>query len=71
MTVVWPRLATEFSFRLYTAAQLRSLIAKVTDFELCDVYDYCYEIDNPLKLNNELADVILILRKKQRTRTRT
>ncbi|MFM8252811.1 MAG: class I SAM-dependent methyltransferase [Planctomycetota bacterium] len=65
------RLATEFSFRLYTAAQLRSLIAKVTDFELCDVYDYCYEIDNPLKLNNELADVILILRKKQRTRTRT
>lgn len=56
--------ATEFSFRLYTAAQMRRLLAAVPEFELCDVFDYCYDIDDPLKLNNELADVVLILRKK-------
>ncbi|WP_425618176.1 class I SAM-dependent methyltransferase [Anatilimnocola sp. NA78] len=58
------RLASEFSFRLYTAAQIRSLFAEVPDLELCDVYDFCYEIDEPLKLDNEISDTVFILRKK-------
>jgi SAM-dependent methyltransferase len=58
------RLASEFQFRIYTAAQFRSLLAKVPQLELCDVYDFCYEIDQPLKLNNVISDTVFILRKK-------
>ncbi|WP_254510939.1 class I SAM-dependent methyltransferase [Anatilimnocola floriformis] len=58
------RLASEFEFRLYTAAQIKQQLAEVPEFELCDVYDFCYEIDHPLKLDNELSDTVFILRKK-------
>lgn len=58
------RLASEFSFRLYTAAQIRQLFAQVPSLELCDVYDFCYEIDEPLKLDNVISDTVFILRKK-------
>ncbi len=49
---------------MYTAAQFRSLLAKVPSLELCDVYDFCYEIDRPLRLNNELSDAVFILRRR-------
>lgn len=58
------RLASEFEFRLYTCAQIKQLFAEVPELELCDVYDFCYEIDEPLKLNNEISDTVFILRKK-------
>jgi SAM-dependent methyltransferase len=58
------RLASEFEFRLYTAAQIKQLIAEVPEFELCDVYDFCYEIEQPLKLDNEISDTVFILRKR-------
>lgn len=54
---------TEFPLRLYTAGQLRSLLAKVPEFELCDVYDFCYDIDDPLKLDDEISDTVLILKR--------
>jgi SAM-dependent methyltransferase len=58
------RLRHEFQFRLYTAAQFRRLLAAVPSFELCDVYDFWYEIDHPLKLNDDLGDSVFILRKR-------
>ncbi len=57
------RLATEFDFRIYTAAQLRALLRSVPEWELCDVFDFWYEIDAPLKLTNELSDTVLVLRR--------
>jgi SAM-dependent methyltransferase len=57
------RLRGTFDFRLYTAAQIRKLLASVPVFELCDVYDFWYEIDEPLKLNNEISDTVFILKK--------
>jgi SAM-dependent methyltransferase len=57
------RLRDEFGLRMYTAAQFRKLLASVPCFELCDVYDYWYEIDHPLRLNNEISDTVFILRK--------
>ncbi len=57
------RLATEFDFRLYTAAQLKSLLKSVPAWELCDVFDFWYELEKPLKLTNELSDTVLILRR--------
>jgi SAM-dependent methyltransferase len=57
------RLRHEFPFRMYTAAQFRRLLAAVPSLELCDVYDFWYEIDHPLTLNNEMSDTVFILRK--------
>ena len=56
------RIRSEFTLRLYIAAQLKQLLAKVSEFELCDVFDFWYEIEQPLKLNNEISDTVLILK---------
>jgi hypothetical protein len=58
------RLRHEFPFRMYTAGQFRRLLAAVPSLELCDVYDFWYEIDYPLQLNDEMADTVFILRKR-------
>ncbi len=58
------RFRGRFDFRLYTAPQFRKLLAGVPAFELCDVYDFWYEIDEPMKLDNEISDTVFILRKR-------
>jgi SAM-dependent methyltransferase len=58
------RLRDEFPLRLYTAAQVRRLLGSVPQFELCDVFDFWYEIDHPLRLSNELSDTVFVLRKR-------
>lgn len=58
------RLATEFPLRMYTAAQFKKLLAAAPQWELCDVYDFWYEIDEPLKLTNELSDTVFVLRRR-------
>ncbi len=57
------RLRHVFDFRLYTAAQFRRTLAGVPCLQLCDVYDFWYEIDQPLALTDELSDAVFILRK--------
>jgi SAM-dependent methyltransferase len=58
------RAATEFDLRLYTAAQIRSLFKKVPEFELAAVYNFDYEIDRPLRLDDELSDAVFVLRRR-------
>jgi SAM-dependent methyltransferase len=58
------RLRDDFPFRMYTAAQFRRLLATVPSLELCDVYDFWYEIEHPLHLSDELSDCVFILRKR-------
>lgn len=57
------RARTEFDLRLYTAAQLRRVVAAVPELELCDVFDFNYDIKQPLRLDNVLSDTVLVLRK--------
>jgi len=58
------RVRDDFSFRMYTATQFRRLLATVPSLELCDVYDFWYEIDHPLEFNDDRADTVFILRKR-------
>jgi SAM-dependent methyltransferase len=58
------RLRDEFSFRMYTAAQWRRLLKSVPALELCGVYDFWYEIDNPMPLNDDRTDTVFVLRKR-------
>jgi SAM-dependent methyltransferase len=59
------RFRGRFDLRLYNAAQISSLFASVPAFELLDVYDFWYEIDEPLELNDEISDTVFILRKRR------
>jgi len=57
------RLRSVFPLRLYTAAQLRKLLSSVPQWQLCDVFDFWYDIDHPLKLDNTLSDTVCVLRR--------
>ncbi len=58
------RLRDDFQFRMYTASQFRRLLATVPQLELCDVYDFWYEIEQPLRLDDMITDTVFILRRK-------
>jgi SAM-dependent methyltransferase len=58
------RVRSEFTLRLYNAQQLKRLLAQIPQFELRDVYDFVYDIDEPLQLTNALSDTVLILQKR-------
>ena len=58
------RFRGRFDLRLYNATQFRRLLNSVPALELCDVYDFWYEIDEPLELNNVISDTVFILKKR-------
>lgn len=58
------KLHSDYKYRIYTAAQIQRLLLSVPLLELCDVYDFWYDIDEPLQLSNELGDAVFILRKR-------
>ena len=58
------RLRHDFEFRMYTAGQFVQLLEKVPQFELCDVYDFWYDINDPLVLDDEISDTVFVLRKR-------
>jgi SAM-dependent methyltransferase len=58
------RLHDDFPFRMYTAAQFRRLLTTSPALELCDTFDFWYEIEHPLELSNEISDAVFILRKR-------
>ena len=58
------RFRHEFPFRMYTPQQFGRLLAAVPSWELCDVFDFWYEIDRPLTWSDDLADTVVVLRKR-------
>jgi SAM-dependent methyltransferase len=57
------RLSDHISLRIYTAPQLKSLIAKSKKLKLIAVHDFWYDIESTQKLNGEAVDSILILQR--------
>ncbi|HTQ38462.1 MAG TPA: class I SAM-dependent methyltransferase [Pirellulales bacterium] len=57
------RLRDEFDYRLYTAAQILKLFKSVPQFELVEVFDFWYEMDEPQKLDNDACDSLFVLRR--------
>lgn len=58
------KLRTDYPLRLYRASQLAELINSIDAFELCDVFDFWYDLDEPLQLDEEISDTVLVLRKR-------
>jgi SAM-dependent methyltransferase len=57
------RLSTDHQLRIYRADQFRSLLRSVPAFRLLDVFDFCYDINEPLTLNDDLGDAVFVLQK--------
>ncbi len=53
----------ELPLRTYSARQFKRLLAAVPQLQLCVVYDFWYEIDEPIALSDEAADIVAVLRR--------
>jgi hypothetical protein len=58
------QLVDEICFRTYTAKQMRRLIDRASEFEIAEVYDFSYEIDEPIDIEPETEDVVYVLRRR-------
>lgn len=58
------RINDESSFRMYSAAQMASLLDSIRQFELLETYDFGYEIDEPIEIDGSTEDVVYILRRR-------
>jgi SAM-dependent methyltransferase len=59
------RLQHAFQLRTYTPRQFRRLLDSVPSLELCDVYDFRYDIAQPFAPNDEMAYNVFVLRRRQ------
>ena len=57
------RTATDHRLRIYRADQFRRLLRSVPELELIGVYDFCYDLSEPLPLNDILGDAVFVLRR--------
>ena len=57
------RIRYDFPLRTYTARQLKQLLRSVPQWELAAVYDFWYDIDDPLELDEEISDSVCVLRR--------
>ncbi len=59
------RIKSEFPLRIYTPAQAKRLLAKVNDvFEIAEIFDFDYDIDEPRDFDNDLTDALFVLKRK-------
>ena len=58
------RLEDEIHFRTYTLDQFEDLVDRTGVFTIEESYDFGYDIDDPIDLDDETQDVVFILRRK-------
>ncbi|MBT4693331.1 MAG: class I SAM-dependent methyltransferase [Planctomycetaceae bacterium] len=56
--------SSEYPMRLYSATQIQELFSQVSEFELIEVYDYWYDINEPQPLDDRLGDAVFVLRRR-------
>ena len=52
------------NYRTYTRFEMDSLLKSIPAFELLETYDFCYEIDEPVVIDENTEDVVFVLRKR-------
>lgn len=68
----WPKpkvFESDYRMRLYESSHIKSLLAKVPALKLIDVFDFWYDLEEPLELNDELGDTVLVLQKQEEATT--
>lgn len=57
------RLADEIEFRTYTWRQLQNLLKKVPQWKVAAVYDFAYDLDEPIDIYPETEDAVFVLQR--------
>ncbi|MEM9587056.1 MAG: class I SAM-dependent methyltransferase [Planctomycetota bacterium] len=58
------RVRSEFPLRTYSPQQAKALLRKVSDvFEIAEVYNFAYDIEEPEPFDKDSADVLFILKR--------
>lgn len=57
------RIVDQIDFRTYTARQLKRLLSETPELSLSGVYDFGYDINEPVEIGPATEDVVLILKK--------
>lgn len=55
------RQETRWQFRTYDASQLKKLLRKIPELEINGCYDFTYDLNEPRSLDDQYADVLLVL----------
>ena len=58
------RIVDEMGYRIYTAKHMHNLFSKVPELEIAEIYDFSYDIDEPVTLGPRTEDVVFVLQKK-------
>ncbi len=59
------RLQDELHFRTYTRAQFTALLSRVPQWKCVETFDFAYDIENPIKLDDKSEDVVFVLRRQK------
>jgi SAM-dependent methyltransferase len=51
-------------FRTYTRRQVLNLLGKIEGLELVAMYDFAYDAESPLEIDDSTEDIVFVLRKK-------
>ena len=57
------RLSDHITLRIYTAPQLKSLLAKAKKLKLMAIHDFWFDLESTQKLNAEAVDTVLVLQR--------
>ncbi len=57
------RLSDHITLRIYTASQLKSLLAKAKKLKLIAIHDFWFDLESTQKLNAEAVDTVLVLQR--------
>lgn len=58
-------ISDSMNYRTYTGKQMLSLLARVPEFEIAALYDFRYDLDEPITIDAGTEDVVIVLRKKR------
>lgn len=58
------RIVDEMAYRTYTAKQMETLISRVSEWEWVATYDFSYDMDAPVTIDDSTEDVVYVLRKR-------
>ena len=58
------RIEDQIGFRTYTYRQMSALLAGIAEFEVTAVYDFGYDVENPIEIDARTEDVVYVLKKR-------
>ncbi len=58
-------LEDQFNFRTYSSDQILELIASEPRWEIAEIYDFAYDVESPIELDETTEDIVFVLRRAQ------